>query len=201
MPYYQGTGLGCSVALLVGFQSKTTRASTISLYSSRSVDLGDPSWDMSLDDVFSESNNRICGHNLDLETTTQTFMLRVRSIPLCVSASVKHSSPWSCDESKHTSSYYCMSFCSHMSGCSTPIRSWSTSELRAAWHTEVHDVCVHSWNKRTREEMRRCRCYKEQRDETWGSQDPSHTGLSKYTTLLPDTLKPNGAMCAVMVIR
>ena len=47
-----------------------------------------------------EMNNRMCCHNLDLETTTQTFMMCGRPIPLCDSASVKHSSPWSCDESK-----------------------------------------------------------------------------------------------------
>ena len=47
-----------------------------------------------------EFNNRVCASNLDLETTTQTFMLRSRPSPLCDSASVKHSSVWSFDESK-----------------------------------------------------------------------------------------------------
>jgi hypothetical protein len=30
-----------------------------------------------------ELNNRMCSHTLDLETTTQTFMLHARPIPLC----------------------------------------------------------------------------------------------------------------------
>ncbi len=40
-------------------------------------------------------SSRIFFHNLDLETTTQTFMLRARPSPLCDSASVTRSSPWS----------------------------------------------------------------------------------------------------------
>jgi hypothetical protein len=42
-----------------------------------------------------EFKSRMFCHNLDLETTTQTFMLRARPSPLCDSASVKRSSPWS----------------------------------------------------------------------------------------------------------
>jgi hypothetical protein len=30
-----------------------------------------------------ELNNRMCSHNLDWETTTQTFMLHARPIPVC----------------------------------------------------------------------------------------------------------------------
>ena len=94
--------------------------------------------------------------DLDLETTTQTFMLRARPSPLCDSASVKRSPPWWCDESKkalfsgdlasflcaHASSYECMSFCSHMSSCR--IRTWVTSELRPTLRTLVHGACAHS---------------------------------------------------------
>ena len=58
-----------------------------------------------------ELRNRMCCHNLDLETTTQTFMLRVRPSPIRVSSSVEHVSSWSCDESKKTT------FSSHISGC------------------------------------------------------------------------------------
>jgi hypothetical protein len=38
-----------------------------------------------------ELNNRMCSHNLDLETTRQTSMLQARPCPLCASASVKRS--------------------------------------------------------------------------------------------------------------
>jgi hypothetical protein len=54
--------------------------------------------------------------------------------------SVKHSS----DESKKSFFSRKSRFvsCGH-----TPIRTWSTNELRPSLHTQVHDVCVHSWNK------------------------------------------------------
>jgi hypothetical protein len=53
-------------------------------------------------------NNRMCSHNLDSETTTQTFMLYARPSPLCRVVVCpcdpwklkKHSPYWSCDESK-----------------------------------------------------------------------------------------------------
>jgi hypothetical protein len=71
-----------------------------------------------------EFNNRICSHNLDLETTTQTFMLHVRPIPLCpwypwnnaalVLRSPEISLRFLC---AHASSYDCVPFCSHMFAC------------------------------------------------------------------------------------
>jgi hypothetical protein len=74
-----------------------------------------------------ELNRRIGFHNLDWETTTQTFMLHTRPNPLCDSTSVKQSSPWSSDESKkvffsrrslfvfcvRTSSYDSLTFCEY----------------------------------------------------------------------------------------
>jgi hypothetical protein len=59
------------------------------------------------------SLSSFCSHNLDLETTTQTFMLLTRSNPLCVSTFVKHSSPWC----HGVSPYDCIPFCSYMSVC------------------------------------------------------------------------------------
>ena len=76
-------------------------------------------------------NNRMCSHNLDLATRTQTFMLDPRPNPSC---------PWHPWNARHTgrttspkksvspdnslrflcvygSSYDYMSFCSHMSTC------------------------------------------------------------------------------------
>ncbi len=50
------------------------------------------------DSAEAEFNNRKCSHNLDLETTTHTFMLHARPSPLCPRASVKRSPHWSCDE-------------------------------------------------------------------------------------------------------
>ena len=38
-----------------------------------------------------ELNNRMCSHNLGLETTTQTFMFHVRPNPICDWTSVKRS--------------------------------------------------------------------------------------------------------------
>jgi hypothetical protein len=46
------------------------------------------------------SYNRICSHNVDLETTTHTFMLHAHPSPRCPWSSVKRSRYWSCDESK-----------------------------------------------------------------------------------------------------
>jgi hypothetical protein len=45
-----------------------------------------------------ELNNRIFSHNLDFETTSQTFMLLASPSPLCPFASVKRSPHLSCDE-------------------------------------------------------------------------------------------------------
>ena len=72
-----------------------------------------------------ELHNKMCSHNLDLETTTQTFMLHARPSPLCASASVKHSPhcPYFAPEISlrllcaHASSYDYMPFCCHMSAC------------------------------------------------------------------------------------
>jgi hypothetical protein len=43
-----------------------------------------------------ELNSRICSHNLDLETTWETFMFYGRPSPLCPCASVKRSSHCQC---------------------------------------------------------------------------------------------------------
>ena len=107
-----------------------------------------------------ELNNRICSHNVGLETTTQTFMLHARPNPLCAWTSVKRSPHWSCDESKkalfsgHLASFlvctrkfiwmYAFLF-AYVCMCHTSIRTWTTSELRPSVRTQVHDTCVHSW--------------------------------------------------------
>jgi hypothetical protein len=97
-----------------------------------------------------ELNYRICSHLLDLEITTQTFMLHTRPSPLCPWASLKHSPHWSCDESKKAIyfgdlasflvcarkfkglhallfAYVCM--------WHAPIRTWSTIDLRPSLRT------------------------------------------------------------------
>ena len=90
-------------------------------------------------------------------------MLRTRPIPVCTLTSVTLVTLVICDESKKAFfsgdlvsflvcapkfiwvyfflfTYVCM--------CHTPIRTWSTSELRPfSPRAQVHDVCVHSWSK------------------------------------------------------
>ncbi len=70
-----------------------------------------------------------CIHNLDLETTTQTFMLHARPSPLCASASARRTGRATILKKRfapeislgfwcaHASSYDCMPFCPHMSAC------------------------------------------------------------------------------------
>jgi hypothetical protein len=104
-----------------------------------------------------ELNNRMCSHNLGLETTTHTFMLHARPIPLCTWTFVKRSPHWSCDESKKTlfsgdlaSSLVCARkliwmhafLLAYVCMWHTPIRTWTTSELRPSSGSQVHDTCA-----------------------------------------------------------
>ena len=80
-------------------------------------------------------------------------MLDARTSRLCASTSVKSSSPWSCDESKKSlysgdlASFLVWerqfiwlhaSLFTHVFMCHTPIRTWTTRELRPSLHTKVH---------------------------------------------------------------
>jgi hypothetical protein len=91
-----------------------------------------------------ELNNRMCSHNLDLETTTQTFMLHARPSPQCPWVSVKRSPHWSCDESKKAlcsgdlpSFLVCARkfiwlhafLFSHVCMWHAPIRTWATERV------------------------------------------------------------------------